>query len=236
MENVIKRPGAIEELERVAFHIPTSGIEVEYSSQDKGAWIPKYPEKVVYGVNNSVVAWVAGSGSVAACPYFRGLIPILKRQGYQDRGIYVPFSNGDIPADARLAKQWSSLYFEVRALNWEDARMDARNACDAGDIPDEILVGLREIPPEGVEYIFPSSKNTGTIFPAMSSPCVDCVVLPRLGLYNTNNGKIIVNANDGRTYFGRLDSNIIQVLESLGYERRHAFVPFSNGEQIIEEE
>ncbi|MDR1197043.1 MAG: DUF1906 domain-containing protein [Candidatus Nomurabacteria bacterium] len=231
--NKIKRPENMEELKERAFRIPlTTGIEMFWpqSGEDK-QWLPQYAEKIVYGVNNSVVAWV--SDAVYVFPYFRGITEILRKQGYKDRRIFIPFSNWDRPANAELCRQWERLCGYVISINWEDARSDARATSEAGDIPDEILVGMKEIPVGGIEYRFQPTGDVDTVYPLMTSPCVDGTVSPKLGVFNTNNGGIVVNSNDGRTYFGRTDCNIIQVLQSLGYKQAYVFVPFSNGEEMV---
>lgn len=69
-----------------------------------------------YDSNNGLVAFVDEHGDCYVVRLTEKNIDVLKRAGYQQGNIYVPFSNGEVPTDPSVAQTLK----EIRAQRYED--------------------------------------------------------------------------------------------------------------------
>lgn len=71
-------------------------------------------EKVgFYNSNNGVIAFVDGEGHMRVAPATSDRSQALEEAGYKRGGIWVPFSNGELPTDPALREQWEKMREEA---------------------------------------------------------------------------------------------------------------------------
>lgn len=72
-------------------------------------------EKVgTYDSNNGVIAFIDGEGRMRVAPATSDRYRALEEAGYRRGGIWVPFSNGEMPTDPALREQWEKMREEAR--------------------------------------------------------------------------------------------------------------------------
>ena len=111
---------------------------------------------------------------------------------------------------------------------------DCERYCDKHDIlplSKEILSNCFQIPEGGVRVKHPHYESC--IHPVITETCLDCFVIERLGTYCYNNGRVVFVYRDGKTYVTK-GYKILKYLAEAGFVKGDIFVPFSNGETIID--
>lgn len=69
----------------------------------------KFANSLVYSINNGRLAFVEGE-SYYVTKHLPETIHILEKAGYKrTTNLYVPLSNGEVPADTTLRKKWESI-------------------------------------------------------------------------------------------------------------------------------
>lgn len=186
-----------------------------------------------YAVNNSTVAFISNS-IFYVTPYTKGAIQYLDNAGFNRRTFYVPFSNGDFPKDQ--ACKWHALIMAAKKDAQEAFSYDCCNWCDKhgiGPINDDLLAKCFMLPNDGVKVKYLYYEDT--YFPAITSTCLDCIAVERLGTFCYNNDRVVFVYRDGHTYVAK-GYKIIRNLLIAGYKKKGFFVPFSSGEIIINPE
>ena len=194
--------------------------------------VPKF--NGCYAVNNSTVCYVTENAEVFAAPYTRSAMEVLRNAGFTRSEFYVPFSNGDYPKGKRF--QWAWLRVEAKELRRDEFVSDCKAFCDEhhiGSISEESLANCFQMPEEGVrvKHIYWESQY----YPIITSTCMDCTVVDHLGRFSTNNGRVVFLYRDGKTYVTK-GYWILSELRAAGYREGSLFVPFSNGEEILDPE
>lgn len=191
--------------------------------------IPKFDGR--YATNNSTVAFISG-GEVYVTPYTRSVIDTLERAGLRHDYFYVPFSNWDYLKDAQ--SKWEGLLQKARQANAADFVSDCIAYCEEhniGAISDETLANCFQMPETGVRVKHHGFENCYR--PIITSTCLDSTAIDKLGHFCFNNGRVVFVYRDGKTYVAKA-SKVIGELRSAGYIEDYLFVPFSNGEEILD--
>lgn len=184
-----------------------------------------------YATNNSTVCFVY-ENEVFVTPYTRAALITLNSEGLRKDCFYVPFSNGDYPQSEQL--KWYSLRRIATMCQADDFAEDCVAYCDShhiGTISDDTLKNCFEIPSAGVKVKHLNFENF--YYPIIKSGIFDCTTGDLLGKYCTNNGRVVFVYRDGKTYVAK-GYKILSELREAGYRESGLFVPFSNGEQIVD--
>lgn len=191
--------------------------------------IPKF--NGCYATNNSTVCFVVNN-EVYVAPTTRLTIRSLEAAGFIQKHFYVPFSNGDYPKAEK--EKWTMLRMKADLSYAEDFKDDCINYCDQhhiNAINEETLEKCFVIPPNGI--MVKHSHYETCYFPILNTTCFDCIAADRIGRYNTNNGFVVFVYRNGGTYISR-GYKIVDELRAAGYRKSDLFVPFSNGERILD--
>jgi len=184
-----------------------------------------------YASNNSTLAYVDNS-ILYVTPFTMTALMCLKEHNFTSNSFYVPFSNGDYPTDQKA--QWEKLR-KMAQENHEEAFIEeCISYCDnngIGELPAEELSKCFQIPKMGIRTQRYGIEST--YHPLITSTIFDCISIQRIGKFCYNNGKVVFVYRDGKTYVAK-GYKILDFLRNAGYEQKGLFVPFSNGEQIID--
>lgn len=193
-------------------------------------WMPKF--NGCFAVNNSTVC-IVDRNKVFVAPYTRKLLRDLQHEGFSQKEFHVPFSNGDYPKGMEAI--WGAMRLKAKQAEIEDFKMDCleySNKHQIGELDAETLLNCFEIPAKGVRvkrlyfenWYFPILDNTISLDQERSR---------KLGRFCANNGKVVFVYCDGKTYVAK-GYKIIDELHKAGYTDTGMFVPFSNGEEILD--
>lgn len=106
------------------------------------------------------------------------------------------------------------------------------NIQNIGTISNETLKKCLQIPNIGIRVKDFYFENC--YYPVINLICDINVAVNRIGKYCINKGKIVFVYRDGKTYVAKAEYGIISELSAAGYKEYGMFVPFSNGEKIID--
>ena len=184
-----------------------------------------------YASNNSTVCYVDEEG-IFVTPYTRSVIDTLRHEGFKSKFFYVSFSNWDYPKSEK--EKWEYLRLKAHQAYSEEFTMDCIRYCDEhriGAISEESLKNCFEMPATGVRVKHPNFEDC--YFPRITSGCFDYVAVTNIGRFCTNNGRVVFIYRDGKTYVTK-GYKIVDELRTAGYKECGIFVPFSNGEEIVD--
>lgn len=184
-----------------------------------------------YAMNNSTVCFVS-KNEIFVTPYTRKVMNALISLGFQKEHFYVPFSNGDYPLSE--LKRWYILREIAKQSDEEDFLEDCNDYCDEhhiGSISEETLKNCFEMPVTGVRVRHLCFDDC--CYPVGNATFFDSALADKIGHYCTNNGKVVFVYRDGKTYVAK-GYKILEELRAAGYTETGLFVPFSNGEQIVD--
>lgn len=191
--------------------------------------VPKFPG--CYATNNSTVAFVF-KNRFFAIPRTRKVIKTLHSEGFKQKMFFVPFSNWDYPKHEK--NKWDNLLEEAKKARDEEFSEDCIEYCDEhniGVIEDKFLVNSFEMIAEGVRVKHPMYETV--LYPTINKKLLDYPSREQLGCFGKNNGKVAFVYRNGKTYVAK-GYKIIDSLLSAGYKETGIFVPFSNGEEIMD--
>ena len=181
-----------------------------------------------YAINNSTICFVF-KGEAYVTPYTRAGVATLIDEGLIKNSFYVPFSNGSYPKGEKA--KWERLRDAAHESYRCDCEADSLQWCDEhgiGSLSDADLKRCFKIPRGGVAVR--SRGHESVVYPIADEIHVGRNVL---GYYGTNNGKTVFVYRDGHTYVTK-GYWVIDKLKKAGYQRGSLFVPFSNGEQVVD--
>lgn len=188
---------------------------------------PKF--NVCYATNNSTVCFVYDN-EVFVTPYTRITMRSLCSAGFSEERFYVPFSNGDYPKVEQV--KWNALREEARKSYEAEFVSDCEAYCDEhgiGAISGETLANCFEMPESGVRVTHLGLEET--YYPIMDRRRLD-YRCDKLGRFCINNGRVVFVYRNGKTYVAK-GYKILNELRAAGYTESDLFVPFSNGEEIL---
>lgn len=228
-----KKLNTLEDLKHESVMLKEGEIAVfpQFNSEERidCSWAPKFNGQ--YAVNNSTVSYVV-ENVLYVTPFTTAAMTVLRKSGFTESMFYVHFSNGDYPKSQQ--GRWQQLRANARESYEEDFIQDCIKYCDEhriGTLDDEVLQNCFELPKGGVrvKHIY----YEDTYYPIINNTCLDCVAAERIGTFCTNNGKVVFVYRNGKTYVTK-GYKILHDLIEAGYREKGLFVPFSNGEQIID--
>lgn len=183
-----------------------------------------------YNCNNGVIIFVYDYITYVT-PYTRKTMDIINKTYFKKTDMYVPFSNGDYPVDEKA--RWDAILERARKqldCELEEKFCNFSNKIGVKSIDSKLLKKCFKIPTSGLAIEF---KNSHThIFPEISNS-YDAFSIEKLGHYYTNKGVCVFVYCNGKTYVTP-DCTIVDVLKDAGYELFPMYVPFSNGEKIVD--
>lgn len=183
-----------------------------------------------YAMNNSTVCFV-DEGEVFVTPYTRAVHSALCNAGFSRDEFYVPFSNWDYPKHEQV--KWNNLQEKAQREHEKEFQADCEKFCDEhfiGCISDETLKNCFQMPMKGVRVKHLYFEDC--YYPIISF-CLDCTAADQIGTFCTNNGRVVFVYRDGKTYVTK-GYKILSELRAAGYKESGLFVPFSNGEEIVD--
>lgn len=185
-----------------------------------------------YDYNNGVISFTdAGGQWVLPCIDIVGhdIAAALEKLHYK-KGLWVPFSNGDMPKD--FMERWLTLR-DIQHQQSEARRQRMfKQYCEKNgiqEIPDEILERyFLEISQQGMETRHLDQNDTYR--PEFLSE-FGGLDIKKIGTFYQNNGVIRIIDTMGRSFVAPVSSTINQnYLRSIGFRENSMFVPLSNGE------
>ena len=184
-----------------------------------------------FSTNNSTICYIINN-EIFVTPYTRESMKTLSEAGLAEDYFYVPFSNWDYPKYEK--EKWENLRAWARESYRRDYETDSAEWCDEHgikELDDEILERCFRIPRVGVhvKHVYFETIH----YPACGESCVDSTVINKLGKFCSNNGRVVFIYRDGHTYVAK-GYKIIDHLREAGYKEGSLFVPFSNGERIVD--
>lgn len=183
-----------------------------------------------YAMNNSTVAFV--DNELYVTPYTRTVMSTLRREAFLEKSFHVPFSNGDYPKNEK--EKWNELLTRARTEREEEFVEECATYCDEhhiGVLTEATLRKCLQIPKKGVKVKHLYYEDT--YYPIIPNKYLDTESSEKIGKYCTNNGRVVFVYRDGKTYVAR-GYKILNELRAAGFQESGLFVPFSNGEQILD--
>lgn len=184
-----------------------------------------------FSTNNSTTCFVDRDGAFVI-PCTRKVRNALLSAGFKEDSFYVPFSNWDYPAAEQ--EKWNSLLEKARKSHEEEFVEDCITYSEEhhiDSINDEVLQNCFEMPSTGVRVKRLNFENC--YYPILNSGFFDCLAADNIGHFCTNNGRVVFVYRDGKTYVAK-GYKILSKLREAGYTESNLFVPFSNGEEILD--
>ena len=182
--------------------------------------------------NNSTLCYVIDR-EVFVTPVTRSAMAAIKEAGLTRRNFYVPFSNGDWPKAE--AARWRQLQEDAEYSHRREYEADLAAWCDEHHIGGELDPGVLEqcfrMPVTGVAVRQPHYETR--YYPVCNGYSIDATTVANVGNFCANNGRVVFVYRDSNTYVAS-GYWILKALREAGYKEAGLFVPFSNGEEIID--
>lgn len=186
----------------------------------------------MYNTNNSTVAFIH-ENCFYVTRYTRSCMSVLADAGFKmNSNLYVPFSNCDYPRDMQL--QWEQIDFLARKEWSEDFVSDCNTVADekgVSELPAEVLSEAFLMPDKGVKVVHPYFEST--YYPICIGEWLSEEIQKQIGTYCSNNGRVCFLDRNGKTYVAK-GYKIVAKLQEAGFKSGNLFVPFSNGEVIVD--
>ena len=130
--------------------------------------------------------------------------------------------------------KWSNICAMQKMIAEQEFTQNCNEYCDKnqiGILDDNILSNCFIVPTDGVKIKHNGFENT--YYPILKDTYFDSTVSDNLGKFCMNNGRVVFVYRDGRTMVTK-GYRILKALRDAGYKETCFFVPFSNGEQIMD--
>lgn len=190
--------------------------------------------------NNGMTAFVDHEGVLYAGPSTTALRQALIDAGYRQGGLFVPFSNGEIPADQALQDKFIKLWQQAKAENKAARKEEMMRAYYKRGTELKIKQPVGEwLLTDSLSYILPGSlagnirHYEDSFGDGMNMPSGR---LEAVGTYCSNNGVLAFVDYQGRVFIGFNSDERRDALKEAGYRPGSFFVPFSNGEWPVDPE
>lgn len=183
--------------------------------------------------NNGTLAF-GFDGNLYVTPSTRKAWRILEEEGFVEKYFYVPFSNGDYPVKEQWT--WDNLKAKAETTRYEEFLDDCAKYCDkqgVGKVDESILSNALEIPHKGIRIRHLGYESR--VYPVINSILLDSYSAEKLGAYCCNNGRVVFITREAKTFVTK-GYKILNSLREAGYKETSIFVPFSNGEEILDSE
>ena len=197
-----------------------------------------------YDQNNGVVAFKTADDEFRIAPYSRRLSLALTEAGYVTTGIFVPLSNGEQLVIPEQRQEWALITARVQVQRNEDRVEACRQTYLAEARVQGIKHGVaqsaafegRLVKADGALFMVPPGRAPEIYPSAFDHTLRDEVTLraPQVGRYATNNGLLAFVDETGTTYVVKSTERNDQIMRAAGYNEGGVFVPFSNGEILLD--
>lgn len=184
-----------------------------------------------YDSNNGTLAFVDEQGVIRVGHSTEENFQALEQAGYRRGGIWVPFSNGEVPTDPELRKQYTELREKGREINKQrntgEHLIIYQQTAEKRGI--KLVDGGLFVMVDGIEYRH-FGNETGKIDVNTDGYNMAIRRVEQVGNYDSNNGRVAFVDEQGRMLVGACTDENFDVLQKAGYSRGGIWVPFSNGE------
>jgi len=209
----------------------SSGMEIDYfGRKEQLQTTTDEKDRMSYDSNNGVIAFVDGEGRMRVAPATSDRFRALEEAGYKRGGIWVPFSNGELPTDPALREQWEKMREEAHEQNRKETTESHLNYYRAEAEKKQVKEVAGEwLTVDGVETEWMGTEKSAV---DRNTDGYNMAVgrLEKVGAYDSNNGVIAFVDGEGRMRVAPATSDRFRALEEAGYKRGGIWVPFSNGE------
>ena len=186
-----------------------------------------------YCTNNSTIAFITNEG-VYVTPYTSQAMMTLLKNGFIHEQFHVPFSDGDYPKYQK--EKWDRLRDAAAEKQYFEYETECADWCDMQGVKplsDRRMENCYQIPRDGVSV---RKFNYETVYyPICDEPFLSYITIHKLGQFCSHNDIVVFTYRDGHTYVTK-GYSIIDDLIASGYKETAVYVPFSNGETIIDPE
>ncbi|HIH10721.1 TPA: hypothetical protein HA241_00860 [Candidatus Woesearchaeota archaeon] len=201
------------------------------SNTDEQTFPTRLNQVGTYDSNNGTLAFVDEKGMMHAGHSTDANFQALEQAGYRRGGIWVPFSNGEVPTDPELRKQYTELREKGREINKKTnierhLRVFSETAERKGIKPVE---GGLFMTVDGIEYRH-GGNETGAIDTNTDGYNMAIRRVEQVGTYDSNNGRMAFVDEQGRMWLGASTDENYEAIRKVGYTSGGIWVPFSNGE------
>lgn len=226
--------------------LKADGVEYQWWGNEKGKVVAGSEQTAIatrleqvgtFDSNNGTVAFVDEQGVMQVGHATHENFEALEQAGYRRGGISVPFSNGEVPTDPELKRQYTELRKKGREINKqrnteEHLRIYQQTAEKKGVKPveDGLFVVV-----DGIEYRH-FGNETGRVDVNTDGYNMAIRRVEQVGTYDSNNGRVAFVDEQGRMRVGTCTKENFDVLQKAGYSRGGIWVPFSNGEMPTDRE
>lgn len=221
---------AIKIIDGILVEYPQYGVR-EQTSYARITSDPGLNKK--FDSNNGTLAFVQ-DGVLYVTPWTREASRTLVDAGFVEGCFCVPFSNWDYPVKEKA--QWDKLLAEQEAAMRRYYQEDCMEWCmehGVAPLAPEVLAKCFRMPVEGVPVRHYFTGREWTVEPADDEYLCDANTVRKLGIWCGNNGRVVFLSHDGHTFVAK-GYWVTRYLTAAGYKRGDLFVPFSNGEMILD--
>ncbi len=203
--------------------IPTAG--------EQGSVATRLEQVGTYDYNNGTIAFVDQEGRMQIGHGTSANTEALDKAGYRRGGIWVPFSNGEVPADPALRQRYIELREKGREINKRDTT--ERHLKVYHEIAER--KGIKEVEGglfmvvDGIEYKH-FGNETGQVDVNTDGYNIPIRRVDHVGTFDSNNGRVAFVDGQGRMWVGASTRENFDAIRKAGYDRGGIWVPFSNGE------
>lgn len=190
-----------------------------------------------YDYNNGTLAVVDSDGRLLIGHGTSENLQALDQSGYRRSSMWVPFSNGEMPLDPTLRRQYS----ELRERGREKSRQETiqRHLQLYKEIAEkkgiQPIEGGLLMMVDGIEYKHFAAENA-KIDLNTDGYNIPIRRIDQVGTYDSNNGRIAFVDGQGRMWVGAATIENFDAIKKAGYKRGGIWVPFSNREMPTERE
>ena len=236
-QNELMAISTLADLKRVSLGLTgTIMLESVLCTEDYPHQLASEPEKS-FCYNNGVLAFIA-DGIYYVVPHTSKANEIIRQSGFKEAYFSVICSNLDQPADPFMRARWHTLQTWNREIREYEFIRECEQYCDEHyieSISEKLLARYcMAMPSTGISVKYLFQEKPSRHYPAIISTFLDSNDKNKLGKYCYNNGTLVFVHRDGKTYVTKAYW-LIDILTKCGYKEGNLFVPFSNGEKILED-
>lgn len=188
-----------------------------------------------YNSNNGMIAFVDKDLCFYVAPDTSKMREALIEAGFRTEGIYVPFSNSDLPVDSKILVPLVRLQEEARDFNRAEESARRKMMFEGEAAAKSVSHGAHRVGSfwqvDGIEYRSSSRPEVvHQIEDAYASNNVPIRRAESVGHFCANNGIIAFVNEEGRLFIGRHTEENVHILRSHGYRQHDLYVPLSSGQ------
>ncbi len=198
---------------------------------EQGSVASRLEQVGTYDYNNGTIAFVDQDGRMQIGHGTSINMEALDRAGYRRGGVWVPFSNGEVPADPALRQRYVEFREKGREINKRETT--ERHLKVYQEIAEK--KGIKEVEGglfimvDGIEYKH-FGNETERVDVNTDGYNMPIRRVDQVGNFDSNNGRVAFVDGQGRMWVGASTQENFDAIKKAGYDRGGIWVPFSNGE------